>query len=119
MLYLIHFREPYPRDERAPIQHYLGFSKSGPYGRARVQKRLQNHAAGSGARVMRAITLAGIGWDVVRIWPDGDQTLERRLKKARNYGRALCPVCRSEPVLLRAPYWSSDYYRKLTSPREY
>jgi hypothetical protein len=54
---------------------------------------------------MRAVTRAGIGWRVVRVWWDAGRTDERRIKRRKNTAR-LCPVCRGERVRLRAEYWT-------------
>lgn len=107
MIYLIHFDTPYPRDDRSPVRHYLGWSSSGPHSRGMIRRRLDAHARGTGSRLMRAVSLAGIGWRVVRIWPHGDRTQERRLKRQRNLSR-FCPVCKGERVTLRAAYWRHD-----------
>jgi hypothetical protein len=34
----------------------------------------------------------GIGFDVVRIWEDGDKNFERKLKNRKNSPK-LCPIC--------------------------
>lgn len=41
---------------------------------------------------MKAVTEAGIEWEVVRTWPDGDRTLERHLKN-RKKAWTFCPHC--------------------------
>jgi predicted GIY-YIG superfamily endonuclease len=83
MVYLVHFARPYRH-----ARHYLGYT-------ADLDAREIRHRAGHGARLLEVVTRAGIGWDVVRTWDDGDRRLERRLKRQKNAWR-LCPVCRSE-----------------------
>lgn len=101
VVYLIHFDDPYPRDSRGSVQHYIGFSG---FGRGMLRRRLGYHAAGSGARLMDAVRRAGIGWRVVRLWWGEGREFERRLKRCKK-AREFCPVCRGERVRLRAPYW--------------
>jgi predicted GIY-YIG superfamily endonuclease len=79
-VYLIHFERRY-----AHAGHYLGFAED-------VEARLEQHRRGAGARLMQVIVQAGIGWQLVRTWDEGDRTLERRLKLQKN-GPRLCPVC--------------------------
>lgn len=85
MVYLIHFESPL-----AHARHYIGFA-IGTSG----ARRWARHRAGCGARLIRAVQAAGIGWKVVRTWPDGDRVFERSLKK-RKGAAGLCPVCRGE-----------------------
>lgn len=80
VVYLIHFAQPFKR-----ARHYLGSARV-------LENRLKHHRAGSGAKLLRAVQLAGIGWEVVRTWP-GDKTVERKLKN-RKSAPDLCPVCR-------------------------
>ena len=84
MIYLIHFDEPYHH-----AQHYIGFVEHD------LEARLERHAKGHGSKLMKAVTLAGIEWDVVAIWEDGTRTEERMLKNQKN-ARALCPICCEE-----------------------
>jgi hypothetical protein len=44
---------------------------------------------------MTVISEHDIRWVVSKVWMDGDQALERRLKN-RNNGPALCPICRGD-----------------------
>lgn len=81
-VYLIHFDRPYKH-----ARHYIGYSRD-------TVLREGRHRTGNGARLMRVVTEAGIGWRVVRVW-QGDRTFERSLKKRRN-SKSLCPVCRGE-----------------------
>lgn len=88
MLYLIHFRRPYYH-----ARHYLGYCGKG---RRVLLRRLARHRRGDGAKLLRAVQRAGHAWKVVRVWPGGDRTLERRLKR---WGKGkLCPLCRRARV---------------------
>jgi predicted GIY-YIG superfamily endonuclease len=83
VVYLVHFARPYRH-----ARHYLGYT-------ADVGARAARHAAGHGARLLEVVTQAGIPWQVVRVWENGDRALERRLKAHKKSWR-LCPVCRTE-----------------------
>jgi predicted GIY-YIG superfamily endonuclease len=82
-MYLIHFKTRYRH-----AGHYLGFCED-------LDKRIAQHRAGNGARLMAVIAGAGIGWKVVKVWR-GDRAFERRLKRRKNAPRRLCPVCRGQ-----------------------
>ena len=79
-LYLIHFEAKYEH-----AQHYLGLSND-------VKRRLEEHRTGQGNPLMKAVTLAGIPWTVVRTWSDADRMREVQLKSRHNAPK-LCPVC--------------------------
>jgi hypothetical protein len=83
MLYLLHFDQAFGH-----ARHYLGFVTSA----RTLDQRLEHHADGSGARLMRAVSRAGIQWRLVRTWAEGDRNQERRLKKQGAVLR-LCPEC--------------------------
>jgi predicted GIY-YIG superfamily endonuclease len=83
-VYLICFERPYPAGMRP--RHYLGYA-------ADVEARIALHRKGKGSRLLSVVNRAGISWEVVRVWPDGTQQLERRLKRHRNLAR-LCPCCK-------------------------
>lgn len=100
LVYLIHFDVGYPRDTRAHVQHYCGWSKS----RAMLKLRLLNHFKGHGSRLMGAVSAKGIGWQVVRIWWNKDRHFERKLKK-RHQLSVFCPICQGRKPTLRAAYW--------------
>ena len=81
MIYLLHFDRPFKH-----ARHYLGYARN-------LQARLDRHDKGQGARLMAAISEAGIKYTVVREWADGDRTLERKLHNRNNNPR-LCPICK-------------------------
>ena len=79
-LYLIHFECKYEH-----AQHYLGLSNN-------VERRLEEHRCGQGNPLMKAVTAAGIPWQLVRTWTDADRMHEVQLK-SRHKSWKLCPVC--------------------------
>ena len=82
-VYLIHLET-----KISHAQHYIGWSRF-------FKARLAHHRNGTGSRLLRAATLRGIAFDVVRKWKDADAGFERKLKRRKN-ARRLCPVCRKE-----------------------
>lgn len=88
-VYLLHFHSRYYH-----AGHYTGMT-------ANLDARLQLHRTGRGARLMRAITEAGITFEVARLWKcetwQEARALERKLKKLHN-GPALCPLCQHKPL---------------------
>ncbi len=80
-VYLLHFDEPYRH-----ARHYLGYARD-------LERRLGEHRAGRGARLIEVITNVGIGFVVARTW-EGDRGLEGALKKRKASPR-LCPICRA------------------------
>lgn len=91
-VYLIHFARPL-----AHAQHYVGFTTD----ESTLEARLDHHRKGNGARLMAAVTFAGIPWDVVRVWPEGTRDFERSLKS--HSGTRYCPTCRGPEALRRKP----------------
>jgi len=82
MVYLIHFDKPYKH-----ANHYIGFTDGA------LEDRIAKHRNGTGAKLLKVINDAGIGWNVVRTWEDGDRTFERKLKN-RKKSSDLCPICK-------------------------
>ena len=79
-LYLIHFECKFEH-----AQHYIGLSKD-------IQRRIEEHRSGQGNPLMKAVTQAGIPWNVVRTWSHADRLLEIQIKSRHN-ARKLCPIC--------------------------
>lgn len=79
-VYLIHFDTKLHH-----AGHYIGFSFD-------VEKRLNTHKAGEGARLLRALNDKGIDYKIVRVWDNVDRAFERQLKNQKNAPR-LCPIC--------------------------
>lgn len=86
-VYLLHFGEPYPRDERAGVQHYLGWA-------ADAERRLAEHLAGHGSPLVAAVHRAGIAVELVATWP-GTRHDERARKRRRRHAD-YCPRCAEE-----------------------
>jgi predicted GIY-YIG superfamily endonuclease len=82
-VYLIHFARPFKH-----ARHYLGWTHRP------VDERLATHRSGHGANLLKHVNLAGIDYDVVRVWP-GDRHLERQLKRWNGLAQH-CPVCQAE-----------------------
>lgn len=83
-VYLIHFESPFHH-----ARHYVGCT------RYTIETRMRKHRNGTGAKLLRAVSAAGIRWRVVRVWEGGDWELEKRLK-ARHRLADFCPVCQKE-----------------------
>jgi predicted GIY-YIG superfamily endonuclease len=83
LVYLVHFEKPLHH-----ARHYVGYTDS-------LDARMICHQNGNGSKLLRAVTGAGISWDVVRVWRDVDRTFERRIKNQKHSWRH-CPVCREE-----------------------
>lgn len=82
MVYLLHFDQKYKH-----AQHYIGYAEKD------LQARINQHRVGKGARLMKVVVDAGIGFEVARVWDDGDKKLERKLKRWHR-SKDLCPVCK-------------------------
>jgi len=78
--YLLHFSTPYKH-----ARHYIGWSRY-------IDKRIMHHVNGTGAKLLRAVSKAGIEVIKARVWEGRDGNFERRL---HNYKSAadLCPIC--------------------------
>ena len=81
VVYLLHFDVPYKH-----AKHYLGCTTN-------LQARLEAHQQGEGAKLMRAVRMAGIRFQLARTW-EGGRELERQLKRRKSSPR-LCPICQS------------------------
>jgi predicted GIY-YIG superfamily endonuclease len=82
-VYLLHFDQPYKH-----ARHYLGWARN-------VPRRLAEHAAGRGARLLAVVREAGIGWQLARLWP-GSRARERQIKRQGGLSRC-CPLCGVKP----------------------
>lgn len=88
-VYLLHFHSRYFH-----AGHYTGMT-------ANLDARLALHRAGHGAKLMKAITSAGITFEVARLWKcatyEEARELERKLKRKHN-AIPTCPLCQHKPV---------------------
>lgn len=87
MVYLIHFDK-----KLAHAQHYIGFAEDQRTFETRIKQHRSKAKKTKGAKLLRAVNIAGIGWDVVKVWEDGDRTFERSLKNKKKTS-CICPVC--------------------------
>jgi len=95
VIYLLHFDRPIGdlANPRGFAGHYTWTLN--------LPGRLQDHAAGRGARLMQVVGEQGIGWQLARIWP-GTRTRERSLKRSGGAARR-CPVCQVALLGLQPP----------------
>ena len=93
LVYLLHFKEPYPGGKRP--RHYVGYTEN-------FSRRMELHRTGrSRSRLMSALAAAGIGFEVARSWAE-PREFERWLKRQKNT-RRYCPLCCSRPRDPRGP----------------
>jgi predicted GIY-YIG superfamily endonuclease len=85
MVYLIHFKESYKG-----CNHYIGYCEED-----NLESRFSRHKSGCGAKLLRALNIAGIDYEIVRTWPGKDKHFERKLKNQKNAHR-FCPICNPE-----------------------
>jgi predicted GIY-YIG superfamily endonuclease len=86
VVYTLCFDRPFKH-----ARHYRGWTTD-------LARRLAEHRAGRGARLLEVITAAGIGFTVAKVEP-GTRARERQLKQ-RGAGRD-CPRCMARRVLAR------------------
>lgn len=84
-VYVVHFARPL-----AHAQHYIGWTVD-------LGKRMAQHRAGWGGRLMASVQAAQIPWSVVHT-EQGDRYRERQLKNRSSAARRLCWVCSIEEV---------------------
>ncbi len=82
-VYLLHFDQPYKH-----ARHYVGWARD-------LKRRLAEHEAGQGARLLAVVGAAGIGWQLARMWPGG-RDRERQIKWQGGHARK-CPLCGVTP----------------------
>jgi predicted GIY-YIG superfamily endonuclease len=75
-------------NRRAMAEHYCGSTYD-------LAARLRQHRNGTGARIMAAVSAAGIPWFVVRV-ELGGHAKERAWKRSHQLRRH-CPMCRPAP----------------------
>ena len=85
IVYLIHFHSPLHH-----ARHYIGFCEFG-----NLEQRLAAHRAGNGSKLMRAVSAAGIEWELAETWDNVDRGFERQLKRRKSTAR-FCPICRDK-----------------------
>lgn len=85
-LYLLHLEPRY-----LYAGHYLGFTSKTVAGRVAEHLGVPSKAS----PLIRAAIAAGSTVELVRTWPGGTRTLERRLKRQGGLSRH-CPTCRAK-----------------------
>ena len=81
-VYEIHFDRPYKH-----AKHYMGMAED-------IGRRERKHRAGHGAKIMKAVVAARIGWEIVRVWACETVAEAKRLeKKIKGHSARLCPIC--------------------------
>jgi predicted GIY-YIG superfamily endonuclease len=78
-VYLLHFSANFKH-----ARHYVGYTRD-------LERRLDAHLKGNGARLVSVIIDAGLSFELARTW-DGTRRTERAIKKRKNAPR-LCPAC--------------------------
>jgi hypothetical protein len=89
-VYLLHFERKFGSADRCAgykphAGHYIGYADD-------VERRVNEHAAGQGASLTRALYKAGIGFEVAYFWEGADRNFERWLKDKKSAPR-FCPIC--------------------------
>lgn len=69
-------------------KHYIGYAND-------IAKRIKRHRSNQGAKLLRALNLAGIAWHVVRVWKNKNREFERSLKN-RKKSSFFCPMCNND-----------------------
>ena len=54
--------------------------------------RLDRHRAGNGAKLLKAANIAGINYQLVRLWSGANRDFERKLKRQK-HSKRFCPQC--------------------------
>lgn len=105
VVYLLHFdaeyvsqRETYTNGDgvevrgrtRKRVRHYVGYAED-------LDARMREHRSGNGARLMRAVSAAGIAFRVARVWMDAGPAFEKQIK-ARKRHAMFCPICTDAPA---------------------
>jgi predicted GIY-YIG superfamily endonuclease len=82
-VYLIHFSSPYKH-----AKHYIGWA-------SKLNKRIEHHKHGTGARLCAVVVNAGIELQLARVWEGKDKAFERKLKN-QHKPQSFCPICNPE-----------------------
>jgi predicted GIY-YIG superfamily endonuclease len=81
LVYLVHFEKRYRH-----AGHYVGFTDD-------LTRRMDEHRAGAGSRLLAAVTAANVAFNVAFTWSGASRAFERKVHACKNTPR-LCPVCR-------------------------
>lgn len=83
-IYLLHFDFPLKH-----ARHYAGATTD-------LERRLNEHATGQGAAILRHLLKIGTGWRLANLWTTNDAlpfAVEFAMKSQKN-GPRYCPICR-------------------------
>jgi hypothetical protein len=89
-VYILHLQRKFPT---GPAQHYAGFAPY-RYGKSTLAKRLEEHASGTGSKMLAAAVRYNIGWELALVIPT-NQAIETRIKMMHHTSR-ICPICLAE-----------------------
>lgn len=102
-VYLLHFEQ-----RLYHAGHYIGSARD-------LERRLQQHRSGQGARLMQVLQEEGIPWHVARTW-EGGYSLEKYLKRQKN-GPRFCPICQGRHLMAtKKPPTHCEKYGHLWTP---
>lgn len=88
MIYLLKFQRPIGGHHPCgKAEFYLGYCDDG-----RLDDRIAEHRAGRGAAITRWLVRNGVGFDLVAVIPEGDRSLERRLKSYKKHRYVLALI---------------------------
>lgn len=97
-VYLIHSTVPVGGPGRTGAQHYLGYCRPGG-----LASRLEQHRRGRNTHgLVKAFLAAGGKLLVTRVWRNGDQAFERRMKRNGQLARQ-CPICNPRRPMVLPP----------------
>jgi predicted GIY-YIG superfamily endonuclease len=71
-VYLLHFETPLHH-----AQHYIGYAEH-------VERRLEHHRNGTGARLLQVCNERGITYTLARTWEGEGKDFERKLKRCKH-----------------------------------
>jgi hypothetical protein len=86
------------KERPAPARPRTNCRKVQQWTARNVKRRLAEHEAGRGARLLAVVREAGIGWQLARLWPGG-RARERQIKRQGGHARH-CPLCGVTPRCL-------------------
>jgi predicted GIY-YIG superfamily endonuclease len=102
MIYILQFER-----KMSHSQFYVGWTKSA----TTLPHRIDFHREGKGAKFTAAAAAYGIRMGVVAVIPDGDRTLERRIKNQKHTARIVDTIARTGLVF--------GHKANLTNPETY
>ncbi|MBI5951871.1 MAG: GIY-YIG nuclease family protein [Chloroflexi bacterium] len=89
-VYILHLDSPLKH-----ARHYVGFA-------SKVNRRLEHHRSGSGARFTQVCNENGITYQLARVFEQADRAFERKLKNCKHTAR-YCPICAGEKARAYKP----------------